>query len=136
MCGCVFCVRVGEYVCVCVFVCRVCVWCVGGCCEPSFSCGVNYTAMGWLRLVVSLKSYISFAEYRLFYRALLQKRPVILRSQLMVATPYPYVSLLWYCVYQRERFLFRRLKLHPKFRQSPFLALGEHLREHYIHPYH
>ena len=29
--------------------------------------------MGWLRLVGSLKLYVSFAEYRLFYRALLQK---------------------------------------------------------------
>jgi len=32
--------------------------------------------MGWLRLVGSLKLSISFAEYRLFYRALLQKRPI------------------------------------------------------------
>jgi len=31
---------------------------------------------------------VSFAEYYLFYRALLQKRPVILRSLLIVATPY------------------------------------------------
>ena len=31
---------------------------------------------------------VSFAEYRLFYRALLQKRPIILRSLLVVATPY------------------------------------------------
>jgi len=31
--------------------------------------------MGWLRLVAFLKSYVSFAEYRLFYGALLQKRP-------------------------------------------------------------
>jgi len=30
------------------------------------------------------------AEYRLFYRALLQKRPIILRSLLIVATPYVY----------------------------------------------
>ena len=29
------------------------------------------TRMGWLRLIGSLKSWISFAEYRLFYRALL-----------------------------------------------------------------
>jgi len=29
----------------------------------------------------SLKLYVSFAEYHLFYRALLQKRPIILRSQ-------------------------------------------------------
>jgi len=37
---------------------------------------------------ISLISSLSFAEYRLFYRALLQKRPVILRSLLIVATPY------------------------------------------------
>ena len=42
----------------------------------------------WLRLVGSLKLQVSFAEYSLFYRALLQKRPVILRSLLIVATPY------------------------------------------------
>ena len=46
------------------------------------------TAMGWLRLVGSLKLYVSFAGYSLFYRALLQKRPIILRSLLIVATPY------------------------------------------------
>jgi len=40
--------------------------------------------MGWLRLVGSLKLYVSFAEYCLFYRALLQKRPIILRSLLIV----------------------------------------------------
>ena len=44
--------------------------------------------MGWLRLVGSSKLYVSFAEYRLFYRALLQKRPIILRRLLIVATPY------------------------------------------------
>jgi len=32
--------------------------------------------MGWLRLVGSLKLQVSFAEYHLFYRALLQKRPI------------------------------------------------------------
>ena len=32
--------------------------------------------IGWLRLLGSLKLYVSFAEYRLFYRALLQKRPI------------------------------------------------------------
>ena len=41
--------------------------------------------MGWLRLVGSLKSQASFSEYHLFYGALLQKRPVILRSLLIVA---------------------------------------------------
>jgi len=44
--------------------------------------------MGWFGFVGSLKSWVSFAEYSLFYRALLQKRPVILRSLLIVATPY------------------------------------------------
>jgi len=34
--------------------------------------------MGWLRLVGSMKLKISFAEYSLFYRALLQERPMIL----------------------------------------------------------
>jgi len=36
--------------------------------------------MGWLSLVGPLKLQASFAEYRLFCRALLQKRPIILRS--------------------------------------------------------
>ena len=44
--------------------------------------------MWWLRLVGSLKLQVSFAEYRLFNRALLQKRPKNLRSLLIVATPY------------------------------------------------
>jgi len=36
------------------------------------------TAMGWLRLVGSIKLKVSFAEYSLFYRALLQRKPIIL----------------------------------------------------------
>ena len=48
--------------------------------------------MGWLRLVGFLKSQVSFAEYPLFCRALLQKRPIILRSLLIVATPYQITS--------------------------------------------
>ena len=35
----------------------------------------------------SLNLKVSFAEFSLFYRALLQKRPVILRSLVVVATP-------------------------------------------------
>jgi len=57
--------NVGVYVCawMCVFVCvRVCVCIVSG-----------FLCMGWLRLVGSLKLYVSFSEYSLFYRALLQK---------------------------------------------------------------
>ena len=59
--------------------------------------------MGWLRLVGSLKIQVSFAEYRLFYRALLQQRPVIWRSLLIVATPYQrplsiFIGLFSICV--------------------------------------
>jgi len=38
--------------------------------------------MGWLRLVGPFKLQVSSAENRLFYRALLHKRPMILRSYL------------------------------------------------------
>ena len=48
----------------------------------------KFTSMGWLRLVGSLQLYVSFAEYRLFYRALLQMRPILLRSLLFVAITY------------------------------------------------
>ena len=34
-----------------------------------------------------LKIVVSFAEYRLFYRSLLKKRPIILRSLLVATTP-------------------------------------------------
>ena len=44
-------------------------------------------AMVWLQLVGSFKTWVSFPEYSLFYRSLLQKRPIILRSLLVVATP-------------------------------------------------
>ena len=35
------------------------------------------STMGWLRLVGSIKLQVSFAEYRLCCRAILQKRPII-----------------------------------------------------------
>jgi len=44
--------------------------------------------MGLLRLVGSWTLYVSFAEYSLFYRAFLQRKPMILRSLLIVPTPY------------------------------------------------
>ena len=43
---------------------------------------------GWLRFVGSIKLQVSFAEYGLFYRSLLQKRPIILSILLTEATPY------------------------------------------------
>ena len=38
--------------------------------------------MGWLGLVGFFKLQVSFAKYRLFHRALLRKRPMILRLPL------------------------------------------------------
>ena len=52
-------------------------------------------SMRWLRLVGSLKLSVSFAEYRLFYRSLLQKTPIILRSLLTEATPYDGFQVEW-----------------------------------------
>jgi len=50
--------------------------------------------MGWLRLVRSIKLQVSFAEYSLFYRALLQKRPIILSILLIEATPYIHTTYI------------------------------------------
>ena len=44
--------------------------------------------MGWLRLVNSLKLLVSFAKEPYKRDYILQKRPIILRSLLIVATPY------------------------------------------------
>jgi len=51
-------------------------------------CREFQSAMGWLRLVGSLKLCVSFAECRFFCRALLQKGPIILRRLLVEANPY------------------------------------------------
>ena len=45
--------------------------------------------MGWLRLVGSLKLQVSFAKEPYKRGYILQKRPVLLRSLLIVATPHP-----------------------------------------------
>ena len=44
--------------------------------------------MGWLRLVGSLKVQVSFAKEPYKRDDILQKRPIILRRLLIVATPY------------------------------------------------
>ena len=43
---------------------------------------MQYTIYNMQYAVGSLKLYVSSAEYSLFYRSLLQKRPIILRSSL------------------------------------------------------
>ena len=48
---------------------------------------IAVSCKGWLRLVGALKLQVSIGKYSLFYRALLQKRPIILRRVLIVATP-------------------------------------------------
>jgi len=45
------------------------------------------SSMGWLRLVGSLKLQVSFAKEPYKRDDILQKRPMILRSLLIVATP-------------------------------------------------
>jgi len=55
--------------------------------------------MGWLRLVGSLKLYVSLENIGLFYRALLQKRPIILRSLLSICK----IDLHIYKMYIRKR---------------------------------
>ena len=60
---------------------------------------------------------ISSAEYRLFYRALLQKRPIILRSPLIVATSeqqcfvisFAEYSLYYRALLQKRPIIFRSL---------------------------
>jgi len=53
-----------------------------------------FVYMGWLRLVGSLELYVSFAKehYKTDY---LQKRLIILRSLLIVATPYLWMLWCW-----------------------------------------
>jgi len=47
-----------------------------------------WISMGWLPLVGSLKSLVSFAKEPYKRDDIMQKRPVFLRSLLIVATPY------------------------------------------------
>ena len=52
--------------------------------------------MGWLPLVASLKLYVSFAKETCKKDDILQKRPMMLRSLLIVATPYRViVTISW-----------------------------------------
>ena len=55
--------------------------------------------MGWLRLVGALKVQVSFAKEPYKRDDILQKRPIILRRLLIVATPYQIGVPIWYtCV--------------------------------------
>ena len=63
--------------------------------------------MGWLRLVGSLKLQVSFAKEPYKRDDILQKRPIILRSLLIVATPYACMRV-FVCVWHRDQAKFRR----------------------------
>ena len=54
----------------------------------TFYVRVTKIHMGWLRSVGSFQLYVSLENIGLFCRALLQKKPTILRSLLILATPY------------------------------------------------
>ena len=56
--------------------------------------------MRWLRSVGSIKLKVSFAGYRLLYRALLQKRPRISSILLTEATPYVSWTSVWTCFWR------------------------------------
>jgi len=53
--------------------------------------------MGWLRLVGSLKWYVSFAKEPYKTDNIMQKRPIIIRTLLIVATPYSSQNSYWDC---------------------------------------
>ena len=56
--------------------------------DTSVSSLQSDVSMGWLWSVGSIQLQVTFAEYRLFYRALLQKRPIISSILLNKTTPY------------------------------------------------
>ena len=58
----------------------------------------SYMHMGWLRLVSSLKLQVSFAKEPYKRDDILQKRPIILRSLLIVETPYAYMYVQYMCI--------------------------------------
>ena len=82
-----------QYVCVCVRVCvRVCSHWLGMH-TRSLSlllslARARFIGTGWLRLVGSLKLQVPFAKKPYKRDYILQKRPIILRSLLLIATPY------------------------------------------------
>jgi len=69
--------------------------------------------MGWLRLVGSLKLQVSFAKEPYKRDDILQKRPIMLRSPLIVATPYPMAISNWQDIPNTTTFQPEALSLSP-----------------------
>jgi len=73
------------------------------CVRVRYFCARAYATMGWLRLVGSLKLYVSFAKEPHKRDDILQKRPIFLRSLLIVATPCVSMNVcVCVCVCERE----------------------------------
>ena len=87
-----------------------------------YSCQ-SWSCMGWLRLVGSLTSQVSLAKELYKTDDILQKRPIILRSLLHVATPYrkrhlklqityqsqpPHINMCTICIWTHTCQLWRR----------------------------
>jgi len=74
-----------------------------------------FVGMGWLRLVGSLQLQVSFAKEPYKKDDILQKRPIILRSLLIVAPPYLFIRI--------RRFLWTILTVSAKHMRSLSLSL-------------
>ena len=68
--------------------------------------------MGWLQLVGSIKLYVSFAKETYERGHILQKRPIILRSLLIIATPYADVYMYMYSINTAPYYMGKGTYLH------------------------
>jgi len=91
------CVFVCIYLCmfVCMYVCIVCMHvCIHACIRVCVYHGSNPCLhMSWLWLVDPLKLQVFFAKEPCKRDYILQKKPIILRSLLIIATPYLYLCV-------------------------------------------
>jgi len=92
-----------------------------GYCDGRVAWLVWILGMEWLRLVGPLKLWVSFAKEPYKTDDILQKRPIILRSLLIVATPY--LSLCLALCLSLPLSLFLSLSLSLSWSRSLFLSL-------------
>jgi len=93
----------------------LCLWAVATICVSTW-----LIHMGWLRLVGSIQLQVSFAKEPYKRDDILQKRPIILRSLLIVATPY----VSWLVHIWQDPFI-----------RSSRVSGCRHLCQHLPHPY-